>query len=102
MQRIAKRPLPAGRLKAAEGLAFGIGANVLGFFLLAGFVICYRLYWPWRIDLLRTALQYLVETPDCAEHRHCGGAGAISPGGLGCRPGSLNIPSLFLFAIVFM
>ena len=36
MQRTAKRPLPDGRLKPAEGLAYGLGACLAAFFLLAG------------------------------------------------------------------
>ncbi|TLN17844.1 hypothetical protein FDZ74_07280, partial [bacterium] len=38
MQRTAKRPLPDGRLTPAEGLAYGLGACLLSFFLMAGFV----------------------------------------------------------------
>ncbi|MEA4906456.1 MAG: heme o synthase [Anaerolineaceae bacterium] len=104
MQRTAKRPLPAGRLKAAEGLAFGIGANVLGFFLLAGFVnllsallaLAGSIYYVllYSIWLKRLTVQNIVIG---------GGAGAIPPlVGWAAATGSLNIPSLFLFAIVFM
>ena len=38
MNRTANRPIPAGRLTPAEGLAFGSGALVIAFYLLAGFV----------------------------------------------------------------
>jgi heme o synthase len=104
MQRTAKRPLPAGRLQPAEGLAFGTGTVLLSFFLLAGFVnllaallslagmVYYvLLYSMW---LKRLTVQNIVIG---------GGAGAIPPlVGWAAASGSLNIPSLFLFAIVFM
>jgi len=38
MQRTAKRPLPSGALTPAEGLAYGLGACLAAFFILAGFV----------------------------------------------------------------
>jgi heme o synthase len=104
MQRTAKRPLPAGRLMAAEGLAYGTGAVLLSFFLLAGFVnliagllsLAGMVYYVllYSIWLKRLTVQNIVIG---------GGAGAIPPlVGWAAASGSLNIPSLFLFAIVFM
>ena len=38
MQRTAKRPLAAGRMAAAEGLAFGLALCLLSYYILAGMV----------------------------------------------------------------
>lgn len=104
MQRTQKRPIPAGRLTPAEGLAFGVGATLASFFFMVGFVnflaalltlagiIYYVLLYS--IFLKKTTVQNIVIG---------GGAGAIPPlVGWAAATGSLNIPSLFLFAVVFM
>ncbi len=104
MQRTARRPLPEGRLKPAEGLAYGLGACLAAFFLLAvtvnllaaalsfaGMVYYVLIYSIW---LKRLTVQNIVIG---------GGAGAIPPlVGWAAATGSLNIPSLFLFAIIFL
>jgi protoheme IX farnesyltransferase len=104
MQRTQKRPIPSGRLTAGEGLAFGVlmtlgsfyvmiaFVNLLAAFLtLAGIVYYVLLY---SIFLKKTTVQNIVIG---------GGAGAIPPlVGWAAATGSLNIPSLFLFALVFL
>jgi heme o synthase len=104
MQRTSKRPLPDGRLKPAEGLAYGLGACLVSFYLLAvtvnllaavlsllGMVYYVLIYSIW---LKRLTVQNIVIG---------GGAGAIPPlVGWAAVTGSLNIPSLFLFAIIFL
>ncbi len=104
MQRTAKRPLPAGRMTAAEGLAYGVGACLAAFTLLAVFVnllaallsLAGMVYYVllYSIWLKKLTVQNIVIG---------GGAGAIPPL-LGCAAatGSLNVPALFLFAIVFL
>ena len=104
MQRTQKRPIPAGRLTPAEGLAFGVGISLASFFIMVAFVnflaalltlvgvIYYVLLYS--IFLKKTTVQNIVIG---------GGAGAIPPlVGWAAVTGSLNIPSLFLFAVVFM
>ena len=104
MQRTQKRPIPAGRLTPAEGLAFGIALTLASFYLMTAFVnflaamltlagiIYYVLLYS--IFLKKTTVQNIVIG---------GGAGAIPPlVGWAAATGSLNVPSLFLFAIVFM
>lgn len=104
MQRTQKRPLPSGRLTPGEGLAFGGGIALASFYLLVAYVnllaallslagiIYYVLLYS--IFLKKTTVQNIVIG---------GGAGAIPPlVGWAAATGSLNIPSLFLFAIVFM
>jgi protoheme IX farnesyltransferase len=104
MQRTAKRPLPAGRLLPAEGLAYGTGAMLAAFFILAGGVnllsallaLAGMVYYVllYSIWLKRLTVQNIVIG---------GGAGAIPPlVGWAAASGALNVPSLFLFAIVFM
>jgi heme o synthase len=104
MQRTEKRPLPSGRLTPGEGLAFGAGLTIASFYLVVAFVnflaallvlagiIYYVLIYS--IFLKKTTVQNIVIG---------GGAGAIPPlVGWAAATGSLNIPSLFLFAVVFM
>lgn len=104
MQRTAKRPLPAGRLTPAEGLAYGLGACLLAFFLMAGFVnllaallsLAGMIYYVllYSIWLKHATVQNIVIG---------GGAGAIPPlVGWAAATGSLNVPSMFLFALIFL
>jgi protoheme IX farnesyltransferase len=104
MQRTQKRPIPAGRLTPGEGLAFGVGLALASFYLmvalvnllaalltLAGIIYYVLIY---SLLLKKTTVQNIVIG---------GGAGAIPPlVGWAAATGSLNIPSLFLFAVVFM
>jgi protoheme IX farnesyltransferase len=104
MQRTQKRPIPSGRLTPGEGLAFGVGLALASFYLmvamvnflaallsLAGIIYYVLLY---SIFLKKTTVQNIVIG---------GGAGAIPPlVGWAAATGSLNIPSLFLFAVIFM
>jgi heme o synthase len=104
MQRTQKRPIPSGRLTAGEGLAFGVGMALASFYLMVAFVnflaalltlagiIYYVLIYS--IFLKKATVQNIVIG---------GGAGAIPPlVGWAAATGSLNLPSLFLFAVVFM
>lgn len=104
MQRTAKRPIPAGRLEPSEGLAFGVAASIISFYLmvamvnflaallsLAGIIYYVVLY---SLLLKKTTVQNIVIG---------GGAGAIPPlVGWAAATGSLTFPSLLLFAVVFM
>ena len=104
MQRTARRPIPSGRLTPAEGLAFGVGIALASFYLMVAFVnflaallalagiIYYVLIYS--ILLKKTTVQNIVIG---------GGAGAIPPlVGWAAVTGSLSLPSLFLFAVIFM
>ena len=104
MQRTALRPLPDGRLKPAEALAYGLSAVLASFFLMAGTVnllaavlsLVGMIYYVliYSIWLKHVTVQNIVIG---------GGAGAIPPlVGWAASTGSLNIPSLFLFAIIFL
>jgi protoheme IX farnesyltransferase len=104
MQRTQKRPIPAGRLSPAEGLAFGVGMALASFYLVAAMVnllaalltLAGIVYYVLIYSLLlkKTTVQNIVIG---------GGAGAIPPlVGWAAATGGLNIPSLFLFAVVFM
>jgi protoheme IX farnesyltransferase len=104
MQRTSRRPLPSGRMMPAEALAYGTGAVLTSFFLLAGFVnllsallsLAGMIYYVliYSIWLKYTTTQNIVIG---------GGAGAIPPlVGWAAATGGLNIPSLFLFAIIFL
>jgi protoheme IX farnesyltransferase len=104
MQRTQKRPIPSGRLTPGEGLAWGIALCIGSFFLLVAFVnllaallsLAGMIYYVllYSILLKKVSVQNIVIG---------GGAGAIPPlVGWAAAAGSLNIPSLFLFALIFM
>jgi len=104
MQRTAQRPLAAKRMTPAEGFAFGLALSVISFYIYAGFVnllaaflsLAGIIYYVvlYSILLKKATVQNIVIG---------GGAGAIPPlVGWAAVTGSLNIPALFLFAIVFM
>lgn len=104
MQRTAKRPMAAGRMTPAEGLAFGLATSIASFYLLAGQVnllaallsLAGIFYYVvlYSILLKKATVQNIVIG---------GGAGAIPPlVGWAAATGRLDIPALFLFAIIFM
>ena len=103
MARTAKRPIPSGRLSAAEGLAWGLALSVISVYLLAGLVnwlaalmtLIGIIYYVviYTLLLKRTSVQNIVIG---------GGAGAMAPVvGLVAVTGRLDLWALFLFAIVF-
>jgi len=104
MQRTSRRPMAAGRMMPAEGLAFGLALCIISFYLLAGFVnflaaflsLAGIFYYVvlYSILLKKATVQNIVIG---------GGAGAIPPlVGWAAATGRLDVPALFLFAIVFM
>ncbi len=104
MQRTAKRPLPDGRLKPAEALAYGLGACLVAFFLLAGLVNLLSAVLA-LLGMIYYVLIYSVWLKHITVQNIVigGGAGAIPPlVGWAAATGALNVPSLFLFAIIFL
>jgi heme o synthase len=102
MLRTAKRPIPAGRLSPAEGLAWGLGLSITAVYILAGFVnwlaalmtLAGILYYViiYTLLLKRTSVQNIVIG---------GGAGALAPVvGLTAVTGRLDLWTLFVFIIV--
>jgi protoheme IX farnesyltransferase len=104
MQRTARRPLAAGRMMPAEGLAFGLALLVISFYLLAGFVNLLAA-WLALAGMVYYVLVYSVLLKKATVQNIVigGGAGAIPPlVGWAAASGSLSIPARFLFAIVFL
>jgi len=104
MQRTAKRPLPAGRLYPAEALALGIAEIIFSFYIFTAFV-------NFNAALLAMAgmVYYVIIYSKWLKHATVqnivigGGAGAIPPlVGWAAATGGLNVPSIFLFALVFL
>jgi protoheme IX farnesyltransferase len=104
MQRTASRPLPAGRLTPAEGLAWGLGLCTVSIYIVGGFVnglaallvLVGILYYVviYTLILKRTSAQNIVIG---------GGAGALPPMvGFAAAAGSLNVEALVLFVLVFL
>ncbi len=103
MVRTAKRPIAAGRLTPAEGLAFGVALCLLAFYLLAGLVnllaamlaVAGILYYVVLYSLLlkNATVQNIVIG---------GGAGAIPPlVGWAAVTGNLTLAGMMLFVIIF-
>jgi protoheme IX farnesyltransferase len=103
MARTARRPIASGRVDAAGGLAFGLALSAASFYILAVYVtplaallaLAGNLYYVlgYTVLLKQATVQNIVVG---------GGAGAIPPlVGWAAVTGSLNVPALFLFALIF-
>jgi protoheme IX farnesyltransferase len=103
MKRTARRPIAAGRLSPAEGLAFGVGLCLLAFYVLVVFINLlaavlsvvgmFYYIWLYSIVLKKATVQNIVIG---------GGAGSIPPlVGWAAATGSLTLPALLLFVIIF-
>jgi protoheme IX farnesyltransferase len=103
MRRTLGRPLPSGRLSAEAALGFGVltasvGLNVLG--LVAGGLAC-------ALTLLAFVSYVFVYTPLKRVTHHALVVGAL-PGalppliGYAAVRGTLGLPALFLFAVLFV
>ncbi len=104
MQRTSRRPLPAGRLTPAEGLAWGLGLCFASVYVVAGFVnwlaallvLAGIIYYViiYTLGLKRISVQNIVIG---------GGAGALPPlVGWAAATGSLNLEAVVLFLLVFL
>jgi heme o synthase len=104
MQRTSRRPIPSGRLTPGEGLAFGVALCLIAFYIMVAFVnflaamltLAGMVYYVviYSLILKKSTVQNIVIG---------GGAGAIPPlVGWAAATGSLNIPSIFLFAVIFL
>ncbi|MCY3543891.1 MAG: heme o synthase [Chloroflexi bacterium] len=103
MSRTRKRPVVVGAIRHTHAIAFGILTNVVAFALLASLVnllsavltLCATLFYVfvYTMALKRTSTQNIVIG---------GAAGAIPPAvGWVAITGSLDLPAIYLFAIVF-
>jgi protoheme IX farnesyltransferase len=104
MQRTAQRPLPAGRLTAAEGLSFGLALCLISYYLLACLVNLTA-----ALLSLAGILYYVVFYSLLLKHATDqnivvgGGAGAIPPMvGWAAAAGHLSLAAWILFLIIFM
>ena len=104
MQRTQNRPIPAGRLSPNEVLAFGLVMSLASIGVMMVFVnslaallsLVGILHYVvvYSIFIKKTAVQNIVIG---------GAAGALPPlVGWAAVTGSLNLPSLFLFALIFL
>jgi protoheme IX farnesyltransferase len=104
MQRTQKRPIPSGRLTPAEALAFGTAMSIASFYIILTFVnllaallaLAGIFYYVviYSIWLKKASTQNIVIG---------GGAGAIPPlVGWAAATGSINIPAMLLFAVIFL
>ncbi len=103
MQRTEKRPLAAGRMYPAEGLAFALALCLMSYYVLAGLVnlvaallslagIFYYVI-VYSVWLKKATVQNIVIG---------GGAGAIPPMvGWAAATGRVDLASLLMFALVF-
>jgi len=104
MTRTAKRPIPSGRIRRSEALAFGVALscfsvatlglaiNWFAAFLLAFTIVYYALFYT--VWLKRSTPQNIVIG---------GAAGAFPPMiGWACVTGGVSIDSIILFSITFL
>ena len=103
MSRTSKRPVVVGAIPNSHAIAFGISTNVIAFAMLASMVnllsaaltLSATLFYVlvYTMALKRTSTQNIVIG---------GAAGAIPPAvGWVAVTGSLDLPAIYLFAIVF-
>ncbi len=103
MQRTEKRPIPAGRMFPAEGLAFALALSLMSYYVLASLVnltaallsLAGIIYYVilYSVLLKKTTTQNIVIG---------GGAGAIPPMvGWAAATGRIDLVSILLFALVF-
>ncbi len=104
MQRTAKRPLAAGRMTPAEGLSFGLGLSIVSFYIMAGYVNLLAAFLSLAGIIYYVVLYSLLLKKATVQNIVIGGgAGAIPPlVGWAAATGSLSIPALILFLIIFM
>ena len=104
MQRTARRPLAAERMTPAEGFAFGLALSVISFYIYAGYVNLLAAFLSLTGIIYYVVLYSILLKKATVQNIVIGGgAGAIPPlVGWAAVTGSLNVPALFLFAIVFM
>ncbi len=104
MQRTARRPLAAGRMTPAEGLSFGLGLSIVSFYILAGYVNLLAAFLSLAGILYYVVLYSMLLKKATVQNIVIGGgAGAIPPlVGWAAVTGSLSIPALILFLIIFM
>ena len=103
MSRTRKRPVVVGTIPNSHAIAFGICTNIVAFVMLTSMVnllsavltLCATLFYVlvYTMALKRTSTQNIVIG---------GAAGAIPPAvGWVAVTGSLDLPAIYLFAIVF-
>lgn len=104
MQRTAKRPLATGRMTPAEGLSFGLGMSIISFYILAGYVNLLAAFLSLAGIIYYVVLYSMLLKKATVQNIVIGGgAGAIPPlVGWAAATGSLSIPALILFLIIFM
>ncbi len=104
MQRTAKRPLAAGRMTPAEGLSFGLGLSIASFYIMAAYVNLLAAFLSLAGIIYYVVLYSLLLKKATVQNIVIGGgAGAIPPlVGWAAATGSLSIPALILFLIIFM
>ena len=105
MQRTQKRPIPSGRLHTGGRVwHLGSGLALASFYLMVAYVNILAALLS-LAGIIYYVLLYSIFLKKTTVHNIVigGGAGAIPPlVGWAAATGSLNVPSLFLFAIVFM
>ncbi|MGB9799828.1 MAG: heme o synthase [Thermanaerothrix sp.] len=104
MQRTAKRPIPAGIITPAQGLAYGIAACWVAFFMLAIMVNLLTALLALAGMIYYVGIYSLWLKPATPQNIVIGGgAGAIPPlVGWAAVANDLQVPALFLFAIIFL
>jgi heme o synthase len=103
MQRTEKRPIPAGRMFAAEGLSFALALCLASYYVLASFVnLTAALLSLAGIIYYVIVYSVLLKNATVQNIVIGGGAGAIPPMvGWAAATGRIDLSSILLFALVF-
>ena len=100
--RTRLRPVADGRITPAHALEFGLTLSAASFTLLASVVNPLTATLALIGNLFYVLVHALAEAHHAPEHRHRRAAGAVPPlVGWAAATGSLALPALLLFAIVF-
>ncbi len=103
MTRTAGRPIPAGRVTPAEGLAFGVALCLAAFFVFVTFVnLSAALFAMLGVAYYVFLYSLLLKHATVQNIVIGGGAGAIPPlVGWAAVTGSVTLPAVMLFVVIF-
>lgn len=104
MRRTSGRPLPQGEVEPGRALWFGIGLNVVAFVLLATVANLLAAVLTLSATLFYVFVYTLWLKPRTVQNIVIGGAAGAVPAMVGWAAvrGSIGLPAVLLFALVFM
>lgn len=104
MQRTAKRPIPAGRIYPAEALALGVAFCVISLYLFFIFINPLSTFLTFLGMVYYVYIYSVLLKKATAQNIVIGGGAGALPAAIGWTAvtGSLELPAIFLFMIIFL